>query len=88
MVPCLTCGTPCKGPRCPAHQHKYGRPHERAALTWQAKVDAGLVVCLRCHSLIPPGMQRGRSGDVWDLDHFDGALRPAHLLCNRGHRTT
>lgn len=58
----------------------YGWAHQKARATWKPKVDAGEVVCWRCHQLIQPGTP-------WDLGHDDGDRTqyrgPEHLRCNR-----
>ena len=76
MVPCLQCGTPCNGPRCPQHQHRYGRAHQTRRNELASTVIAGTTRCPRCHKLIGPGQP-------WDLDHINGGLHPSHRECNR-----
>jgi hypothetical protein len=83
LRPCLTCGKPTSGARCPAHRHVYGRAHAADATRWQPLIDAGLVVCPRCHKIIEPGTRQGMRHGDWQHDHRpDGSSRPAHQWCN------
>lgn len=57
----------------------YGTAHQRERASWVAKVDAGLVNCVRCKEPIEPGRP-------WDLGHNDertGWTGPEHRVCNR-----
>jgi len=81
MTPCLTCGRPCRGPRCPAHQRahkaKYGPTHQAERQAWAPLVAEGRVICSRCQLPINPGA-------AWDLGHRPGLpSHPEHARCNR-----
>lgn len=59
----------------------YGAEHQALRRRWRPLVDAGAVVCPRCHQPIRPGQP-------WDLGHVDGSGRrlysgPEHRRCNR-----
>jgi hypothetical protein len=58
----------------------YGREHRAERKRWKVKVEAGGVLCARCHGHIEPGSE-------WDLDHDDHDrsvyLGASHRSCNR-----
>lgn len=79
--PCLDCGTPTVGPRCPVHQRaqraKYGPLHQAERAAWSPLVASGQVECWRCELPIDPTTP-------WDLGHRpDGTRHPEHAQCNR-----
>jgi hypothetical protein len=56
----------------------YGSRHKAERRRWEPLVQAGVVDCVRCGLLIPPGTR-------WHLDHEDDGLHyrgPAHAMCN------
>jgi len=82
LRPCLVCGTPTNGSRCPKHKldRKWGRPHRRVRAEWEPLVAAGQVDCWRCGKRIQPGQP-------WDLGHDDNDRSvyrgPECIPCNR-----
>jgi len=84
MVPCLDCGTACRGPRCPPHQRDHKAKYSRAAghpqlrEHWKPLVATGHVTCARCAWPI-------QTDEAWDLGHQpDGVSKPEHAnRCNR-----
>lgn len=84
-TPCLDCGRPADGPRCPEHTRvqraKYSSGHRAVRAAWAPLVDAGGVVCSMpgCDELIEPG-------SAWDLGHVPPPSRPQHAACNRAGR--
>ena len=85
--PCIDCGVPAFGPRCPAHQlvqrAKYGAAHVATRNEWRPLVEAGQVFCWSCTEQIRPV-------DLWDLGHVTAELVhrfaarwPEHQHCNR-----
>jgi RNA polymerase subunit RPABC4/transcription elongation factor Spt4 len=56
-------------------QRGYGADHKAERAAWEPIVQAGAVVCRRCHELIRPGQ-------AWDLGH-PVPKAPEHTLCNR-----
>jgi len=59
-------------------QRGYGREHRRRRAAWKRRVDAGEVLCARCHKPIIPGTK-------WHLDHGPDRntyLGPSHASCN------
>lgn len=91
MTPCLTCGTPCSGPRCPAHtkarrRQLYGRDHDAERRIWAPHVAAGTVRCWRCVAAGEPDeVSLIQPGTMWDLGHRTPPLgrHPEHARCNR-----
>jgi hypothetical protein len=65
---------------------RYGKDHQALRKAWAPKVEAGGVICWRCHKPIQPGTP-------WDLGHGDGAEREQHKgpehrgKCNRATAT-
>lgn len=68
-----------------------GKAHEQARREWEARVEAGGVLCCRCGQVIIPGkvVQRWRDSfrmvSNWHLDHNrarTGYLGAAHARCN------
>lgn len=80
--PCLDCGTPTNGDRCPLHRQaqraKYGRTHQAERATWSPLVNTGTIRCTICHQPIDPGTP-------WDLGHVPPPIHPQHARCNRQH---
>lgn len=80
MRPCLDCGAPSNGPRCPVHQAqqraKYGHAHQLERAQWAPLVAAGGLTCPLCGGRIEPGTS-------WDLGHVPPPTRPQHARCNR-----
>ena len=84
--PCLDCGQPATGPRCPTHQRqqraKYTTPaHTKGRAGWAPLVATGTVTCWRCGTTIP-------AGEPWDYGHTDPdsgypTRWPEHAHCNR-----
>ena len=67
-------------PRDPSHYRRYGSGHRALRAQWTPRVDAGMVKCTRCGTLI-------RRGEEWDLGHDDldrnRYTGPEHASCNR-----
>jgi len=89
MTPCLTCGTPCRGPRCRPHQREYkaalyGPDHRAEKAAWVERIALGeVVVCWRC-DLAGRSPARIMPGEPFDLGHREGLPRhPEHPRCNR-----
>lgn len=93
---CLDCPTITEPghSRCPPHertrdkargtrqQRGYDAAHDAERERWAPYVEAGIVVCDKCNTLIQPG-------SAWDLGHNDRRTAwtgPEHAHCNRGHR--
>jgi hypothetical protein len=56
----------------------YGPAHRREREKWRPRVEAGQVLCARCHTPIGVGQR-------WHLDHTadrKGYLGPSHASCN------
>lgn len=87
LRPCLDCGAPSAGARCPTHtraqREKYGPEHRAQRVAWVPSVAAGTVCCWRCEELISPA-------EAWDLGHRpDGMRAPEHAgRCNRSAAAT
>jgi hypothetical protein len=92
MRPCIQCGTPTPATRCPtcyrtaqtarnqARGDRYGANHRRGRKEWAPYVEAGMVACARCTTLIEPTAP-------WHLDHLPtGDSRPSHAHCNTSAR--
>jgi len=93
LKPCLDCGKPTEGTRCPDDQRRrertrgrasasrrgYDRRHRAERSRWAPKVSLGQVDCARCKERIEPGA-------AWDLGHTDDRRAwtgPEHQDCNR-----
>lgn len=81
--PCLTCGQPTTGTRCPAHtttdQRRRPTEHRRAhrdARALLAPLVANGTTCGRCGQPIQPHQ-------AWDADRRPYGWEPAHATCNR-----
>lgn len=81
MRPCLTCGTPANGTRCPTHeqQHQASRNQRRTWYhgDWPARSRAARSAHLAAHGPVCPGYQRpAHPVDPSDLqlDHTTGRV--------------
>lgn len=84
MRPCLTCGTPANGTRCPTHQaqHQAKRNQRRTWYhgDWEQRSKQARAQHLANHGPTCPGYQRPPHPvrpDQLQLDHTTG-----HVLCN------
>jgi hypothetical protein len=66
-------------------QRGYGAQHQAERKRWSPLVDAGLVICWRCNTLIQPGTHWDLGHDDHDRTRYQG---PEHRRCNRSAAAT